>query len=127
MPYACLVQNMYPHTLEGESAMFKMFARDPIVLGMDTMFNQNIGILVIKTLTLIWNPCIVFMVQMATRVLNAGKKVERTYTGKSPLTKDAVLFGNHNKTGFASNFLPGNCVAQKIDDSNYVIKHTFSG
>ena len=25
VPYACLVQNLYLHTLEGESAMFKMF------------------------------------------------------------------------------------------------------
>ena len=55
--------------------------------------------------------------------------MERTYTGKSPLPKvgDAILFRNHNKTGFASNFLPGYHVVQKIDDSNYVIKHTIFG
>ena len=56
-------------------------------------------------------------------------KVERTYTGKSPLpqVEYAVLFRNHNKTGLASNFLPGYCVVQNIYDSNYVIKHTISG
>ena len=41
MPYACLAQNLFPHTIEGESAMFKMFARDPIVLGMETMFEPK--------------------------------------------------------------------------------------
>ena len=25
IPYACMVQNLFPHTLKGESAMFKMF------------------------------------------------------------------------------------------------------
>ena len=41
VPYACLAQNLFPHTLEGESAMFKMFVRDPIVLGMETMFEPK--------------------------------------------------------------------------------------
>ena len=128
-PYACLVQNTYPHTLEGESAMFKMFAHDPIVLGMDTMFEPKHRYLSDKDAYIDLESLHCFHMQMATRLLNACKKVERTYTGKSPLPKvgDAVLFGNHNKTGFASNFLPGYCVVQKIDDSNYVIKHTISG
>ena len=38
----------------------------------------------------------------------------------------AVLFRNHNKTGFAFNFLPGYHVVKKIDNSHYVIKHTIS-
>ena len=41
VPYACLAQNLFPHTLEGESAMFKIFAQDPIVLGMETMFQPK--------------------------------------------------------------------------------------
>ena len=41
VPYACLTQNLFPHTLEGESAMFKMFGHDPIVLGMESMFEPK--------------------------------------------------------------------------------------
>ena len=41
MPYACMVQHLFPHTLEGESAMFKMFGRDPIVLDMENMFQPK--------------------------------------------------------------------------------------
>ena len=41
VPYACLAQNLFPHSLEGESAMFKMFGHDPIVLGMETMFQPK--------------------------------------------------------------------------------------
>ena len=36
-----LAQNLFPHTLDGESAMFKMFGRDCIVLGMETMFEPK--------------------------------------------------------------------------------------
>ena len=39
--YACMVQNLYPHTFEGESAMFKMFGRDLIVLDMEMMFGPK--------------------------------------------------------------------------------------
>ena len=41
VPYACMVQNLYTHTLEGESVMFKMFGRDPIVLDMEMMFEHK--------------------------------------------------------------------------------------
>ena len=41
IPYACMVQNLFPHTLEGESAMFKMFGQDPIVLDMENMFEPK--------------------------------------------------------------------------------------
>ena len=41
MPYACLTQNLFPHTLEGESAMLKMFGRDPVVLDMESMFEPK--------------------------------------------------------------------------------------
>ena len=36
-----MVQNLFPHTLEGESVMFKMFGRDPIVLDMENMFQPK--------------------------------------------------------------------------------------
>ena len=42
--YVCLVQNLFPHSLEGESTMFKMFGHDPIVLGMETMFQTKMQI-----------------------------------------------------------------------------------
>ena len=41
IPYPCMVQNLFPHTLEGESAMFKMFGRYPIVLEMEHMFEPK--------------------------------------------------------------------------------------
>ena len=41
VPYACMVQNLYPHTLEGESFMFKMFGRDSTVLDMEMMFEPK--------------------------------------------------------------------------------------
>ena len=41
VPYSCIVQTLHPHTLEGESAMFKMFGRDPIVLDMEMMFKPK--------------------------------------------------------------------------------------
>ena len=41
VPHACMVQTLYPHTLEGESAMFKMFGRDSIVLDMEMMFQPK--------------------------------------------------------------------------------------
>ena len=41
IPYVCMVQNLFPHTLEGESAMFNMFGRDPIVLDMENMFQPK--------------------------------------------------------------------------------------
>ena len=37
VPYTSLEQKLFQHTLEGESTMFKMFAWDTIVLGMETM------------------------------------------------------------------------------------------
>ena len=41
IPYACMVWNLFPHTLEGESVMFKMFGRDPIVLDMENVFQPK--------------------------------------------------------------------------------------
>ena len=41
IPYVCMVQNLFLHTLEGESAIFKMFGRDPIVLDMEHMFEPK--------------------------------------------------------------------------------------
>ena len=67
MPYACLVQNMYPHTLEGESVMFKMFAHDPIVLGMDTMFELKHRYLGDKNTYIDLESLHCFHMQMATR------------------------------------------------------------
>ena len=78
---------MYPHTLAGESAMFKMFACDPTVLGMDTMFEPKHRYLGDNDTYIDLESLHCFHMQMATRLLNACKNVERTYTGKSPFPK----------------------------------------
>jgi len=67
--------------------------------------------------------------QVAARLQQARQKEARDYASKTTLPKvgDAVLFKNHHKVGFGSNFLPGYRVVQKIDDCTYVIKHTVSG
>ena len=129
VPYACLAQNLFPPTLEGESAMFKMFVHDPIVLGMETMFEPKHRYLGDKVTFIDLELLHALHMQIATQLLNACKKVEKNYSGKNPLPKvgDAVLFRNHNKTGFSSNFLPGYRVVKKINDNNYIIKHTITG
>ena len=67
--------------------------------------------------------------QIALRLQKACEKAKHDYSEKGILSKvgDAVLFRNHNKTGFSSNFLSGYHVVQKINDNNYIIKHTISG
>ena len=129
VPYACLTQNLFPHTLEGESVMFKMFGCDPIVLGMESMFEPKWRYLGDKDTFIDLEALHCFYMQIATRLQNAHEKVKHNCSKKGTLPKvgDAVLFRNHNKTGFSSNFLPGYHVVQKINDSNYVIKHTVSG
>ena len=129
IPYACMVQNLFPHTLEGESAMFKMFGQDPIVLDMENMFepkrrylgNQNtfIDLEALHTLHM----------EIAVRLKQARQKEECKYPTSTVLPKvgDAVLFRNHQKTGFSPTFLPGYRVVKKINDNNYVIKHTITG
>ena len=129
IPYACMVQNLFPHTLEDESAMFKMFAWDPIVLDMENMFepkhrylgNQNtfIDLEALHTLHM----------EIAARLKQARQKEECKNPTSTVLPKvgDAVLFWNHQKTGFSPTFLPGYRVVKKINDSNYVIKHTITG
>ena len=59
----------------------------------------------------------------------AHKKAAQAYSGKSTLPKvgDAGFFCNNAKTGFTSNFLQGYRVVKKINDNNYVIKHTITG
>ena len=49
------------------------------------------------------------------------------YKHNLPKVGDAILFHNHQKTGFAPTFLPGYRVVKKIDDSNYLIKHVITG
>ena len=53
VPYAYMLQNLYPHTIEGERAMFKMFGRDPFVLDMKMMFEPKQQYLGEKMLLLI--------------------------------------------------------------------------
>ena len=67
--------------------------------------------------------------QIAARLKQARQKEERNHPTKTVVPKvgDAVLFHNHQKTGFASSFLPGYRVVKKIDDSNYLIKHAITG
>ena len=67
--------------------------------------------------------------RVAVQLHEARKRKNREFSGKDTLPKvvDAVLFHNHNKTGFSSNFLPGYRVVKVINDSNYVIKHMTSG
>ena len=129
VPYACLAQNLFPHTLEGESAMFKMFGCDPIVLGMETMFEPKRRYLGDENTFIDLEQLHKFHMEVAMRLHAARKKAAQTYSGKSTLPKvgDAVLFRNHAKTGFVSNFLQGYRVVKKINDNNYVIKHTITG
>ena len=109
--------------------MFKMFGRDPIVLDMENMFqpkhryfgDQNTFI----DLEALHN----LHMEIEARLKQARLKEARNYPTNTILPKvgDAVLFCNHQKTGFAPTFLPGYRVVKKIDDSNYLIKHAISG
>ena len=67
--------------------------------------------------------------EIAARLKQARQKEEHKYPTSTVLPKvgDAVLFRNHQKTGFSPTFLPGYRVVKKINDSNYVIKHTITG
>ena len=67
--------------------------------------------------------------QIALRLQKAHEKAKHDYSEKGILPKvaDAVLFRNHNKTVFSSNFLSGYHVVKKINNSTYIIKHTVSG
>ena len=129
VPYACLAQNLFPHSLEGESAMFKMFGRDPIVLGMETMFQPKRRYLGNKITFIDLEQLHSFHMRVAVRLHEARKKSDKQYSGKNTLPKigDAVLFRNHSKTGFSPNFLPGYRVVKIINDANYVIKHMTTG
>ena len=98
MPYACLAQNLFPHTLEGESAMFKMFVHDPIVLGMKTMFDPKHRYLGDKDTFIDLELLHALHMQIATRLLNAHKKVEKNYSGKNPLPKLVMLFCSETTT-----------------------------
>ena len=53
VPYACLAQNLFPHTLEGESAMFKCLVMTQLFWDWNWYFNPNIGIWVTRTHLLI--------------------------------------------------------------------------
>ena len=124
-----MVQNLFPHTLEGESAMFNMFGRDAIVLDMEHMFEPKhrylgdkdtfIDLVVLHTLHM----------EITARLKQDRLKEKWNYPKKTFLPKvaGAVLFHNHPKTGFAPTFLPGYRVIKKIDDSNYLIKHAVTG
>ena len=129
VPYACLAQNLFPHSLEGESAMFKMFGRDPIVLGMETMFQPKCRYLDNKITFIDLEQLHSFHMRVAVRLHEARKKSDKQYSGKTTLPKigDAVLFRNHSKTGFSPNFLPGYRVVKIINAANYVIKHMTTG
>ena len=128
IPYACMVQNIFPHTLEDESAMFKMFGGDPIVPDMENMFqpkcryfgdqNPFIDLEALHTLHM----------EIGARLKQARLKKARNYPTNtiSPKVGDAVLFCNHQKTGFAPTFIPRFRVVKKIDDSNYFIKHVIT-
>ena len=67
--------------------------------------------------------------QIAARLKQARKKEEKNCPTKTilPKVRDAILFHNHQKTSFASSFLPGYRVVKKIDDTNYLIKHAITG
>ena len=67
--------------------------------------------------------------EIAARLKQARQKEECKYPTSTALPKvgDAVLFQNHQKTGFSPTFLPGYRVVKKINESNYVIKHTITG
>ena len=66
---------------------------------------------------------------MVVCIKHIERKIGNTQVKLSSLPKvgDAVLFRNHNKTDFTSNFLPGYWVVKKTDDSNFVNKNTVNG
>ena len=108
--------------------MFKMFDHDPIVLGMESMFEPKQRYLGHKDTFTDLEALYCLYMQIALRLQKACEKAKHDYSEKGILPKvgDAVLFRNHNKTGFSSNFLSGYHVVQKINDSTYIIKHTVS-
>ena len=109
--------------------MFKMFGHDPIVLGMETMFQPKCRYLGNKITFIDLEQLHSFHMRVAVGLHEARKKSDKQYSGKNTLPKigDAVLFRNHSKTGFSPNFLPGYCVVKIINDANYVIKHMTTG
>ena len=129
IPYVCMVQNLFPHTLEGESVMFKMFGRDPIILDMELMFEPKHRYLGHKDTFIHLEALHTLHMEIAARLKQARLKEEWKYPMKTILPKvgDADLFCNHQKTGFEPTFLHGYSVVKNIDDSNYLIKHAVTG
>ena len=129
VPFACMVQNMFPHTLEGESAFFKLRAADPIVLHMESLLQPKRRYLGDQNSFIDLEALYTFQMQVAARLEKARQKEKKDFASNTVLPKvgDAVLFKNHNKTGFAANFLSGYRVVKKINDSNYVIKNSVTG
>ena len=129
IPYACMVQNLFPHTLDGESAMFKMLGRDPVVPDMVHMFEPKCRCLGDKGTFIDLEALHTLHIKIAARLKQARLKEKWNYPMKTILPKvgDAILFHNQQKTGFAPTFLPGYRVIKKIDDSNYLIKHAVTG
>ena len=129
IPDACMVQNLFPHTLEGESAIFKMFGKDPIVLYMENMFQPKCRYLGDQNTFIDLEALHALHMEIAARLKQARLKEEQKYPTNTILPKvgDAVLFCNHQKMGCVPTFLPGYRVVKKIDDSNYLIKHVITG
>ena len=128
VPYATLSQNLFPHTLEGECAMFKMFGRDPIVLDMEHILEPKRRYLGSADTFLDLEALHQANMMTAMQLREHRNKEARDYsTHTLPKVGDAVLFKNHAKTGLDPKFLPGYRVVKAIDDSNYIIKHTVTG
>lgn len=128
VPFACLTQNLFPHTVEGESALFKMFGRDPVVLGLEKLLQPKRRYLGTSDTLLDLEAMHTCHMETVMSLKAARQKPDRVYADKVlPKVGDAVLFKNHSKSSFDSNFVPGYRVIQKIDDNTYVIKHSISG
>ena len=106
-----------------------MFGRDPIVIDMEHMFEPKCRYLGDKDTFIDLEALHTLHMEIAARLKQARLKEEWNYPMKTILPKvgDAILFHNHQKTGFAPSFLPGYRVIKKIDDSNYLIKHAVTG
>ena len=110
VPYTCLTQNLFPHTLEGESAMFEIFGHGD----KDTFID-------LEALYCLY-------MQIALRLQKAHEKAKHDYSENSilPEVGDPVLFQNHNKTGFSSIFLSGYCYVTTMSNCSHMSKESFS-
>ena len=106
-----------------------MFGRDPVVLGMESMFEPKRRYLGDKNAMIDLQELHKMHMQIAVRLQKARQKaqIDDQKVACMPQVGDAVLIRNHHKTGLYSNFLPGYRVVEVVGKNNFVVKHTVSG